>query len=189
VTDAGSVKESIVSAMETTLGGRFIGAHPMAGSEQRGISAARPNLFDGALCILTPTETSDVGALESVRSLWTAAGCRIHEMSPAAHDAGVARVSHLPHAAAAALVHAALGAGREVAALAGSGFRDSTRIACGPEDLWAEILLDNRKEVAAGISDLQDRLETLKNVVSQGDREGMESFLRSARILRTDESP
>jgi prephenate dehydrogenase len=187
VTDAGSVKERIVSALESALGGRFIGAHPMAGSEQSGIAAARPDLYDGSLCILTPTENSDPSALEAVRRLWTAAGCRIHEMSPAAHDAAVARVSHLPHAAAAALVHAALAADRSFSALAGSGYRDSTRIACGPEGLWAEILLENRKEVASGISDLQDHLEALKMAIARGDRGAIEAFLRTARILRAEE--
>ncbi|MEI6033405.1 MAG: prephenate dehydrogenase/arogenate dehydrogenase family protein [Verrucomicrobiae bacterium] len=188
VTDAGSVKEQIVSALETALGGRFIGAHPMAGSEQSGIRAARPDLYDGALCILTPTENSDARALDAVRRLWTAAGCRLHEMPPAAHDAAVARVSHLPHAAAAALVRAALGKCPEFSALAGSGYRDSTRIACGPEDLWAEILLDNRKEVAAGIADLQEHLEALKGTIARGDREGIEAFLKAARILREEET-
>ncbi|MEI6073407.1 MAG: prephenate dehydrogenase [Verrucomicrobiae bacterium] len=189
VTDAGSVKERIVSALEAALGGRFIGAHPMAGAEQSGIAAARPDLFDGAICILTPTENSDTSALEAVRRLWASAGCRLHEMPPAAHDAAVARVSHLPHAAAAALVHAALASNREISALAGSGYRDSTRIACGPEGLWAEIFLDNRKEVAAGISDLQNHLGTLKDAVSRGDRGAIEGFLRTARALRSEVSP
>jgi prephenate dehydrogenase len=189
VTDAGSVKERIVSALETTLGGRFIGAHPMAGSEQSGILAARPDLYDGAICILTPTKNSAARALDAARHLWTSAGCRLHEMSPAAHDTAVARVSHLPHAAAAALVHAALAADRGFSVLAGSGYRDSTRVAAGPEGLWAEILLDNRKEVASGISDLQDRLETLKNAVAGGDRAAVETFLRTARALRAEESP
>lgn len=159
----------------------------MAGSEQSGIAAARPDLYDGALCILTPTENSDAGALGAVRSMWSSAGCRLHEMPPAAHDAAVARVSHLPHAAAAALVHAALDKDRKFASLAGTGYRDSTRIACGPENMWAEIFLDNRKEVAAGISDLQEHFEALKNAVLRGDRGAIEAFLRTARILRSEE--
>lgn len=188
VTDAGSVKSRIVASLEPVLGGRFIGAHPMAGSEQSGIAAARPDLYDGALCILTPTENSDAAALDTVRGMWSAAGCRLHEMPPAAHDAAVARVSHLPHAAAAALVHAALGKDRSFAALAGSGFRDSTRIACGPESLWTEIFLDNRKEIAAGIADLQEHFEALKNAVLRGDRGAVETFLRTARALRSEDS-
>lgn len=187
VTDTGSVKSRIVSSLEPVLGGRFIGAHPMAGSEQSGIAAARPDLYDGALCILTPTENSDAAALDAVREMWSAAGCRLHEMPPAAHDAAVARVSHLPHAAAAALVHAALDKDRSFASLAGGGFRDSTRIACGPESLWAEIFLDNRKEVAAGIADLQEHFEALKTAVLRGDRGAVEAFLRTARTLRSED--
>jgi len=188
VTDAGSVKSRIVASLDPVLGGRFIGAHPMAGSEQSGIAAARPDLYDGALCILTPTENSDAAALAAVRGMWSAAGCRLHEMPAAAHDAAVARVSHLPHAAAAALVHAALDKDRSFASLAGSGFRDSTRIACGPETLWAEIFLDNRKEVAAGIADLQEHFEALKHAVLRGDRGAVEAFLRTARALRSEDA-
>jgi len=160
----------------------------MAGSEQTGITSARADLFDGAVCILTPTERSAPQALQAVSDLWSAAGCRIQQMSPAVHDAAIARISHLPHAAAAALVHAALTPNREFAALAGSGYRDSTRIAAGPENLWAEILLDNRKEVAAGISDLQGDLESLKSALTRGDRGAIEAFLGAARTLRSEKA-
>lgn len=189
VTDAGSVKVRIVAALETSLGARFVGAHPMAGSEQSGIASARADLFDGALCLLTPTESTDPGACQMAAGLWGAAGCRLREMSPARHDAAIARISHLPHAAAAALVHAALSPDRSISELAGSGYRDSTRIAAGPEGLWAEILLDNRKEVAAGIADLQNDLEALKSDLLRGDRGAIEAFLRAARILRADPAP
>jgi len=187
VTDAASVKARIVSKLGSVLGGRFVGAHPMAGSEQSGIASARADLFDGALCILTPTEHSDPAALDAVRTLWKSAGCRLHEMSPSAHDAAVARVSHLPHAAAAALVHAALAQDPTASALAGTGYRDSTRVAFGPEDLWADIFLANRDNVASGISDLRDRLGELGDAITRGDRSSVESFLRTARILRGGE--
>lgn len=189
VTDAGSVKVGIVAALQESLGGRFIGAHPMAGSEQSGISAARPDLFDGAVCILTPTSKSDPQALESVRRFWREAGCRLHEMSPCSHDRAVARVSHLPHAVAAALVRAALSANPDVTRLAGSGYRDTTRVAAGPAELWAEIFLDNREELLAGISDLQGSLEALKNALARGDGDEIEAFLREARSLRSKEIP
>ena len=188
VTDAGSVKGRIVSALERALGGRFIGAHPMAGSEQSGISAARPDLFDGALCLLTPTAASCPEALERVRKLWMDAGCEIHEMSAADHDRSVARLSHLPHAAAAALVHAATRGGEESTALGGNGYRDSTRVAGGPAGLWAEILLDNASEIVPAISDLQSALEELKSSLVRGDRGALESFLAKARSLRSNEN-
>jgi len=188
VTDAGSVKGRIVAALEESLGGRFIGAHPMAGSEQSGISAARPDLFDGAACIVTPTHKSDPKALGAVRSFWSEAGCRLVEMSPAAHDMAVARISHLPHAVAAALVQAALSKNPDVGALAGSGYRDTTRIALGPEALWKEIFLDNREELLSAIFDLQIHIGALKDALLQGDGEAIEAFLRSARALRAQEN-
>ena len=184
VTDAGSVKARIVAALGESLGGRFIGAHPMAGSEQSGISAARPDLFDGAACIVTPTPDSDPQALAAVRDFWNEAGCRVSEMSPAAHDMAVARISHLPHAVAAALVQAALSKKPEVAALAGSGYRDTTRIAIGPEALWREIFLDNREALLSAISDMQTHVEKLKTAIARDDGAAIEVFLREARNLR-----
>ena len=189
VTDAGSVKGKIVSRLEEVFGGRFIGAHPMAGSEQSGIRAARENLYDGAVCILTPTPHTDPSARNLAAELWTAAGCTLQEMSPEAHDRAMARISHLPHAAAAALVHAALGADPSLARLAGGGYRDSTRIAGGPEGLWAEIFLDNRAEVLNGIHDLQTALETLKLGLESGNRSAVEAFLADARTLRASQPP
>jgi prephenate dehydrogenase len=189
VTDAGSVKGKIVSRLEEVFGGRFIGAHPMAGSEQSGIRAARENLYDGAVCILTPTPHTDPSARNLAAELWTAAGCTLQEMSPEAHDRAMARISHLPHAAAAALVHAALGADPSLARLAGGGYRDSTRIAGGPEGLWAEIFLDNSAEVLNGIHDLQTALETLKLGLESGNRSAVEAFLADARTLRASQPP
>ncbi len=188
ITDAGSVKASIVRSLETSLGGRYIGAHPMAGSEQSGISAAKADLFDGAACILTPTPASSPKALDAVRAFWKETGCRLSEMSPVAHDMAVARISHLPHAVAAALVQAALRKDPSVVAFAGSGYRDTTRIALGPESLWKEIFLDNREELLSAISDMQVSLETLKDRLSRGDGEAVEEYLRDARNRRMQEN-
>jgi len=189
VTDAGSVKERIVSSLERVFDGRFIGAHPMAGSEQSGILAARANLYDGAVCLLTPTTRTNPSARSLAAELWSVAGCSIQEMTPEAHDRAMARISHLPHAAAAALVHAALGGDPSLVRLAGGGYRDSTRIAGGPEGLWAEILLDNRAEVLSGIHDLQTALETLKLGLESGNRSAVEAFLADARTLRASQPP
>jgi len=184
ITDAGSVKEKIVQSLEASFGNRFVGAHPMAGSDASGIQAARAGLFDGAICIITPTENSHPSALRLVRELWSAAGCSLREMNPAQHDRAIARVSHLPHAAAAALVRSAACDTPAILELAGSGYRDSTRIAGGPSKMWAEILLDNRSEVGNGIRDLQNQLEMLKIALESGDRNAVEAFLADARELR-----
>ncbi len=185
VTDAGSVKEKIVAALEAELGPRFVGAHPMAGSEQSGLAAAREDLFNGAVCVLTPTATTDPSALSIVREMWSAAGCVLREMQPAEHDRAVARVSHLPHAMAAALVHAAVGANPDFSELGGGGYRDSTRIAGGPESMWTEIFLDNQHELLKGIADLQTALDTLKIALENGNRNAIEDFLSDARRLRS----
>ena len=189
VTDAGSVKARIVASLEAALGGRFIGAHPMAGSEQSGIAAARADLFDGALCILTPTADSDAGALDLVRRFWSDAGSRLCQMSPDDHDLAVARISHLPHALAAVLVQAALSNSPEIAGLAGSGFRDTTRVALGPEVLWKEILLDNREHLVTAIGEFQTRLAALKQALMAGDSSEVEIILREARNLREQPQP
>ncbi len=185
VTDAGSVKEKIVTALEAELGARFVGAHPMAGSEQSGLAAAREDLFDGAVCVLTPTDSTDPVALAEVRKLWSSVGCVLREMGPAEHDRAIARVSHLPHAAAAALVHAAVGANPSFSELGGGGYRDSTRIAGGPESMWTEIFLDNQPEVLKGIADLQTALDTLRIALESGNRPAVEAFLSDARRLRS----
>lgn len=186
LTDAGSVKANIVKALEATFGGRFIGAHPMAGSEQSGIHAARADLYEGATCILTPTAQSQAESLQNTRELWIAAGCKVREMSPQDHDRAIARVSHLPHAAASCLVHAAVARDPSLAELAGPGYRDSTRVAAGPEGMWTEILFDNRNEVVEGIRDLQNTLETLKLALERGERKGVEVILADARKLRSN---
>ena len=160
----------------------------MAGSELSGISAARAELFDGAACILTPTPASAPQALEQIRAFWRETGCRVSEMSPVSHDAAVARISHLPHAVAAVLVHAALDHDPGVGAFAGSGYRDTTRIALGPEALWREIFLDNRKELLSAISDMQLHFEKLREFLSQGNGEALETFLREARSMRAKEN-
>src|SRR5581483_244779 len=126
-TDVGSVKGTLVAALEAAWQDRgpVVGAHPLAGSEAAGAGAARADLFVGRRCILTPTKRTDPAALARVRALWEGVGARVEEMAPAAHDALLARISHLPHLLAYALVTAAAGAavdGRAVLDYAAAGF-------------------------------------------------------------------
>src|SRR5277367_5654034 len=143
VTDVGSVKGSVVRDIEPLLEGRalWIGSHPMAGSEQAGFAAARPDLFDGATVILTPTKHTARDAERLASKLWTALGANLVLLSPDKHDQMVAAVSHIPHLLAAALVNHAVTFGD--LDLAAGGFRDTTRVASGSPELWAEILLAN----------------------------------------------
>lgn len=187
VTDAGSTKARIVARLEGDLGGRFIGAHPMAGSEQSGIAAARADLFDGSVCILTPTSRSEPTALLKAGELWKSAGCDLRELSPSVHDRIVARASHLPHAVAAALVHAANRDEAEIEEFVGNGYRDTTRIAGGPAGMWAEILLGNRAEVVNSVQDLMVELTNLKAFLESDDRGAVEAFLEEARVVRSSQ--
>ncbi|MCB1087363.1 MAG: prephenate dehydrogenase/arogenate dehydrogenase family protein [Verrucomicrobiae bacterium] len=150
VTDVGSVKGPVVAELESLVadaGGYFIGSHPMAGSEQKGLAHASADLFEGAACLITPTEASQEAAVERIDAFWQWLGCRTSRLNPKDHDETVARISHLPHLVAALVVEAALRQDPGAAAYAGGGFRDTTRVASGPADMWTEILLENRDAV------------------------------------------
>jgi prephenate dehydrogenase len=187
VTDVGSVKQPVVRLLEPLFSSaqrHFIGSHPMAGSERAGIEAARANLFQGAACIVTPTDQTDPAALQRVLTFWSTLGCHTHTMSPAEHDRKIARISHLPHAVAAAVTLAALSDDPSAASCTGNGFRDSTRIAGGDPELWTGILLENRTEVMAALEDAASRTKELLEIVRRQDHEELRRFLAEAQQLR-----
>ncbi len=188
VTDVGSVKAGVVQQLEPILGGRFVGSHPMAGSEQSGLDAARANLFQGAVCIITPTANSLPESTRRVRDLWEGVGCRLAVMPPEEHDQRVARVSHLPHALAAALVNAISLRVPNAGALGGGGYRDTTRIAASPSAMWREILLENRIELLSAIEDFSTILDKMMRMILSSDAAALESFLEQARILRENQT-
>jgi prephenate dehydrogenase len=184
ITDVGSVKACVVSELgEIFRGrGRFVGSHPMAGSEQTGIRAARADLFEGAACIVTPDGDSDPAATAEVRAFWQAFGCRLLETPPEAHDEIVALVSHLPHLVAATLVQTVLTENASASDFSGSGFRDTTRVAAGPPAMWAEILRTNRAAVRKSAEAL---IEKLREILTLLDREApMTEFLTQAKAQR-----
>ena len=184
VTDAGSVKCGVVQRLEHILGGRFVGSHPMAGSEKSGLEAARADLIEGAVSILTPTPRSLLPALTTIRQLWEIVGCRVVEMSAAKHDEAISLVSHLPHAVAAALVNAINRRLPEAPALAGGGYRDSTRIAASPPALWRKIFLENKEELLTGLEDFSTMIDDLKKLIRSEDAVALEAFLARARATR-----
>jgi prephenate dehydrogenase len=184
VTDVGSVKAGVVRRLESILGSRFVGAHPMAGSEQSGFDAARADLFEGAVCIVTPTSSSLRESITKIRHLWESVGCRVVVMSPEEHDERVARVSHLPHAVAAALVNAINLRVPDAPTLTGGGYRDTTRIAAAPATLWREILLENRTELIAGLGDFSMQLEEMRKMLLSNDAAALELFLNRAKSFR-----
>ena len=184
VTDAGSAKGGVVRELEGLLGGRFVGSHPMAGSEKSGLDAARADLFEGAVCIVTPTAVTRPEVLRRIREFWESVGCRTVEMTPAAHDDAIARVSHLPHAVAAVLVHAVSHGPSGVESLAGGGYRDTTRIAASSPALWKEIFLENKESLLAGLDDFTATLAEFKRMILAHDAPAMEDFLTRAKNAR-----
>jgi prephenate dehydrogenase len=183
VTDVGSTKRSVVEAGERLVpkGGFFVGSHPMAGSEKRGVEYARPDLFENATCIITPTPRTDAHALATVDKFWQSLGMRTTRLTPEEHDRHLADVSHLPHALAAALVSmqddAAL-------ALCGKGFLDATRIAGGDGALWRDILHDNRDNMRASLERLSEQLAHLTKLLEPEKAKEMEEWLNAAAKRR-----
>lgn len=186
VTDVGSVKADVVATVESVLP-RFVGSHPLAGSEKTGVANARADLLEDALCAVTPTERSDEATVESVEKFWQALGARTSRLSPKVHDLVVARTSHLPHVLATALVRCVLG-GEEhgEADFCATGFRDSTRLADGAAPMWRDIALANPKAIAAALDDLQEELDGLRAALEAGDAETLEQFFDEGRRLRAD---
>jgi prephenate dehydrogenase len=184
VTDVGSVKAPVVAKLEP-LFARFVGGHPMAGSERSGVAAASADLFAGARCVLTPTPSTEAGAIAAVEGLWSALGASVVRMEPAVHDDLVAAVSHVPHLVAAALVNAAAHAadGRALT-LAAGGFRDTTRVAGGSPDLWRDICLMNRGPVLAMLKSYLKEVESIRDAIERGDDGALLNALSRARAAR-----
>ena len=189
LTDVGSVKGEVVATLEARWAGigAVVGAHPIAGSEASGAGAARADLFRGRRCILTPTPVTDRAALGRVRALWEGVGARVEEMPPSLHDELLARVSHLPHLLAYALATAVgeqtIG-GRRALDYAGGGFRDTTRIAASPAELWRDIALANAPALAAALGEFRAALARLEGLLAARDAAGLEAALARARALR-----
>lgn len=183
VTDVGSTKEFPLQWAEKRLGdsARYVGSHPIAGSEQRGVEFARDDLFDQALCILTTTPTTDRDATKTLRTFWSALGCSIRTMNPVEHDRIFANISHLPHVVAAGLVNAS---DEEDMKFAGKGFLDSTRISSGPASIWTDVLMANGKNVADGIDRTIAELSELRTAIRDGQRDRITELLETARSKR-----
>lgn len=191
VTDVGSVKANIVAELSEVFSNRcrFIGSHPMAGSEQTGVQAAREDLFDGAVCIVTPEQRSDPQAVLAIRAFWEEMGCNVRMLAPDEHDEVVALVSHLPHLVAAALVNTVSTHHLRAMAFSGPGFRDTTRVASGAPAMWTEIMASNReplrKSAEAMIEKLREFITLLDLDGDHPDRDSrMNEFLTEAKVHR-----
>ncbi len=181
LTDAASVKGPIVRSLEKILPPRirFIGSHPMAGSEQSGIEAAEAGLFRGAACVVTRTARTNTSALRQVSRMWKQVGGRVIVTDPKRHDELVAQISHAPHLAAVALT---LLPEASALPLAGGGFIDATRIAASDPQMWEQICRMNRKEIRRTLSRLISGLNRLKGTIGRGSE--LRVNLRQARARR-----
>jgi prephenate dehydrogenase len=184
VTDVGSVKASITDAVDSA---RFVGGHPMAGSEQEGVDGADADLFEGAVWVLTPTAATDDAAYASIRSVVSSFGADVVALAPERHDALVAVVSHVPHLTAATLMHLADERAEEHRALlrlAAGGFRDMTRIAAGHPGIWPDICAENRTAIVEMLDRLIAGLSDMRAAVDKSDRDALLAVLERAQLAR-----
>lgn len=186
VTDVGSVKASIVAAVDDA---RFLGGHPMAGSELEGLDGADAAMFEGAVWVLTPTPTTADSTFSTVAAVVADLGAEVVALAPTRHDRVVAVVSHVPHLTAATLMGLATERSEEHAALlrlAAGGFRDMTRIASGHPAIWLDICAENREAIVGGLDDLIDGLRVMRTLVANDDRFALEQRLQRSREARTN---
>ena len=184
ITDAGSTKQSIVDRWEQSRSsrkGRFVGSHPLAGSHQRGPQAADASLFEDKLTVLTPVESTPKTDTESIATFWQLIGAQVCHLSPSEHDCFLASASHAPHVVAAALATATP---REAHRFTAGGWRDTTRIAAGDPNLWADILLDNAQAVTTQIENFSQASDQLRRAIEAGDRPTLIKLLTLAKESR-----
>lgn len=190
VTDAGSTKQSIVLRAEAHHhhhDAQFVGSHPMAGSDKSGWEHAQPDLFDGATCFVTVTKKTHRRAAARVGMFWQALGSRVVYASPGRHDQIVALLSHVPHLVAVALIDQLHRSGEDpnlLRLLAGSGLRDTTRIAQGNPDVWEQICTQNAVSIAEMLDRVGGRLHDLASLLRERDTIGLRNCLQRTRDLR-----
>jgi prephenate dehydrogenase len=182
-TDSGSTKRRIAERLDNGLpdGVRFVGSHPLAGSEKRGVAEARADLFDGRVCVVTPTAHTPAGPLAAVKRFWRSLGARVITMSPDEHDRALAYTSHLPHLAAAALAIVLPDQFREVVA---SGFRDTTRIAASDPRLWSAIFAENAAPLLEALAGYEQALDEFRRALASRDPRRLRELWTRSRTKR-----
>jgi len=188
LTDAGSTKAALVrrvaegfSQASPPDGVAFVGSHPLAGSEKRGVEHANADLFQRRLTIVTQNSDTNEAALLRVVAFWRALGSEVHVMDPDEHDRALAITSHLPHLVASALVATLT---PDLVPLTATGLRDTTRIAAGDPNLWTGILFQNREAVLAGLDTFRERLDQFRRALIASDRNGLDGMLAQAKRMR-----
>jgi prephenate dehydrogenase len=183
ITDAGSTKRSIVETLDDRLerGCRFLGGHPLAGSEKVGPAHADADLFERRVAILTPTAATRAEDFDLLERFWSSLGSAVIRMSADEHDRAMAATSHLPHAVASVL---AVSLPETYFRLTGSGFRDTSRLAAGSPQLWKEVFTLNRDYVVAALGRFGQQLDTLRTAIEQHDETTLENLLIQAKKNR-----
>jgi prephenate dehydrogenase len=183
VTDVGSTKACVHQWAQKNLPKRvsFVGSHPIAGSEKRGVEYARDDLLTSARCILTQKAKTNPKAMRTLKLFWMALGCKVEVMNPAKHDRVYGLISHLPHITAAALVNAS---DLEDMKYAGKGFVDTSRLASGPADVWTDVLLTNDRNIILGLDRLIRQLNKLKAAMHTKNARQISKLLENAREKR-----
>ncbi|MFN9720048.1 MAG: prephenate dehydrogenase [Planctomycetota bacterium] len=180
VTDAGSVKSRICESLLNKASKGFIGSHPIAGSEHSGYEHSDADLFVNRLCVVTPLQNG-TEQIDRVIRFWQAVGCNVQTMSPAEHDRILALTSHLPHIMASV---SASCVPSELLAFAGTGYRDTTRIAAGSASLWASILIENAAHCITAIKSAEAQLAAFRKALESDDSVAVEKLWRAASELR-----
>jgi prephenate dehydrogenase len=191
IMDVGSTKRDVIDAGRRALRenvGSFVPAHPIAGREVSGVEHADADLYHGKQVILTPIERTLPAQIQQAIDVWSGLGCRVVTMTPEAHDAAFAAVSHLPHLISFALMNAIASQpnGKDYLSLAGPGFRDFTRIAASDAHVWKDIMISNREELLAQSKLFQRSLQALELMISSGNGEALEGLIDQASLTRAN---
>jgi prephenate dehydrogenase len=183
ITDAGRTKAAIVAKVHAGLprGRRFVGSHPLAGSEKNGVAFARADLFDGRVVVVTPSKQTKADDAQVTGDFWSSLGATVLMMSPEAHDKALAGTSHVPHLIASA---AAASTEKSDLPLAASGWRDLTRIAAGDPELWTQILLENQTHVLKSLARFEKTVGAFRAALERGDRQRLLKLLTEGKSVR-----
>ncbi|MCB1196085.1 prephenate dehydrogenase [bacterium] len=200
LTDMGSTKQAIIEKMREIIGKDrfFVGSHPIAGSEKTGVAHSSQDLFLGSVCIVTSDvvgtfshplahEIANEFALRNLRSFWEKVGCRVSVMSSNAHDCLLSAVSHVPHFLSVVLMHFAgdiVYDNQQAVRYTGPGFRDTTRLAGGSPELWADIALTNKHNVLEHLNAINQQINTFLNILQKNDKDELVTYLSKAKKLR-----
>ena len=180
VSDVGSTKQEVVAKLEKIFP-YYVGSHPLAGSEKRGIINASPSMFKGSLCILTPTKYTKVKTLEKIKRFWNEIGAKVFFLPPHAHDKVLSYLSHLPHIVAFSLIGSIP---KRYLRFAPSSLKDTTRIALSDSELWSDIFLSNQKNMLGSIELFHKNLSNIKFAIQKKDRKLLSAILKKAKAKR-----